>query len=97
MPQRPKSFSLKTPATKKVSFKLSYDAAYKKVRDQVVQEEPLCRACITNGHVTPGAQVDHIIPIAEGGTHARTNLQHLCEPCHKAKTLRDMQRQRRGW
>lgn len=96
MPSRPKTFSLKTPA-KKVSFKLGYDAEYKRVRAQVVAEEPLCRACLANGHVTPGEHVDHIIPIAEGGTHARTNLQRLCIPCHKAKTAREIQRQSRGW
>lgn len=96
MPQKPKSFSLRTP-TKKVSFKLAYDSAYKKVREQVVAEEPLCQHCLANGHITPGAQVDHIKPLAEGGTHARSNLQHLCEPCHKAKTAEDMKRQRRGY
>lgn len=34
----------------------------------------------------PATQVDHIVPWAEGGTHAQTNLAAICEACHTAKT-----------
>lgn len=40
-----------------------------------------CQACGQPGH-----HVDHIIPLAEGGTHDPHNLQLLCTPCHNAKT-----------
>lgn len=30
-------------------------------------------------------QVDHIVPISNGGTTDPTNLQYLCEPCNKKK------------
>jgi 5-methylcytosine-specific restriction endonuclease McrA len=32
-----------------------------------------------------GGHVDHINPIAAGGSNDRRNLQLLCEPCNKAK------------
>ncbi len=31
-------------------------------------------------------ELDHIVPLIDGGTHALENLQTLCTPCHKTKT-----------
>lgn len=31
------------------------------------------------------ATVDHIVPLAKGGTDARSNLQALCARCNKSK------------
>lgn len=31
-------------------------------------------------------EVDHIVPLIDGGSHAIENLQTLCTPCHKQKT-----------
>ena len=31
-------------------------------------------------------EVDHIVPLVDGGNHEMTNLQSLCTPCHKRKT-----------
>lgn len=65
-----------------------------RLRRQVLQGTR-CAAC---GGV-PGV-VDHIVPLARGGTWERTNLQPLCQPCHHAKTMRDAQegkqRRRKG-
>jgi len=33
--------------------------------------------------------VDHIEPIARGGSNDRSNLQLLCKPCNKTKSARD--------
>lgn len=35
------------------------------------------------------AHVDHIIPLAKGGTNDRTNIQLLCAPCNLTKAARD--------
>lgn len=33
-------------------------------------------------------QVDHVVPIARGGTNVLGNLQALCGPCNNAKGAR---------
>jgi len=38
---------------------------------------------------TKGAQVDHITPVSQGGTHALTNLRVLCGEHHRAKTAHE--------
>lgn len=40
-----------------------------------------CVHCGSNGDLT----VDHIFPVALGGTNDRENLQTLCRPCNSAK------------
>jgi 5-methylcytosine-specific restriction protein A len=39
-------------------------------------------------------QVDHIIPVSEGGGDELSNLQSTCDPCHEAKTQEEAQRAR---
>lgn len=55
-------------------------------RRQVLAEEPLCRECLKHDRTTPSAIVDHIRPLAWGGSDARTNKQGLCKPCHDKKS-----------
>ena len=56
------------------------------LREQVRREEPLCRACLAEGRVSATSEVDHISPLAEGGTNDRINLQGLCADHHKVKS-----------
>jgi len=60
--------------------------AWRILRKQVIQrDDGYCQRC-----GTPGAnQVDHIVPLAEGGTDALENLQLLCEPCHRSKSAQE--------
>ncbi|MFP8877484.1 MAG: HNH endonuclease signature motif containing protein [Myxococcota bacterium] len=34
-------------------------------------------------------ELDHIVPLVEGGGHHPTNLQTLCVPCHRRKSVRE--------
>ena len=98
MPGRTPRFTTAAPApTRKTANTKPYDAAWKKLRDAVLQAEPLCRICRANGLVTAADQVDHIMPKLLGGLDEWTNCQPLCGPCHREKTIDDMARIKRGW
>lgn len=60
--------------------------AGQKARAAVLAEEPFCRACLAKGLQVGADEVDHIKPLAWGGTEARTNKQALCKPCHELKS-----------
>jgi 5-methylcytosine-specific restriction endonuclease McrA len=54
---------------------------------------PYCRAVWVERH---GWELDHIVPLVDGGTHELANMQTLCRLCHRAKTVREaMERARR--
>jgi 5-methylcytosine-specific restriction protein A len=61
-------------------------ARWRRLRDWYRKQHPLCRECEKRGIVTPGAVVDHIVPIEDGGALMDAdNLQHLCMACHNRK------------
>jgi 5-methylcytosine-specific restriction protein A len=55
-------------------------------RAQVIAEEPLCRMCLKEDRTTPTEIVDHIKPLAWGGSDARSNKQGLCKRHHDEKS-----------
>lgn len=62
-----------------------YDAKWRRLREQVLYSQPLCAMC---GAIA--VDVDHIIPIRQGGdVLALDNLQPLCRKCHARKTQRE--------
>ena len=46
----------------------------------------LCAACSQKIEAGKAWDIDHILPLALGGTNEPNNLQILCRPCHGAKT-----------
>ncbi len=64
-------------------------------RAQVLLEEPLCRKCLDAGKTVASEEVDHIVPLSEGGTDDRPNKQGLCTPCHVAKSAAERAAARR--
>lgn len=60
--------------------RMGYGAEWRKLRAQVLAEQPMC-ACGRKAN-----EVDHIIPLARGGTNERSNLQSMCKRCHSRKT-----------
>ena len=67
-----------------------YPRTWESIRLRVLTEEPLCRYCQRAG----STQVDHILPLSQGGTHDRINLAGCCERCHKIKTAREANAER---
>ena len=67
-----------------------YGAEWRKLRQRVyARDRKLCQVCKADGGLTPANEVDHIIPKSKGGIDGMENLQAICSPCHKAKTLRE--------
>ena len=73
-----------------------YDVDWRRVRARVLAAEPRCRMCVAagrdieNGRVSWATEVDHIIPLVQGGARLdRANLQPLCGRCHAEKTARE--------
>ena len=61
--------------------------AGQRIRAQVLAEEPFCRHCLPKGQRVRSEEVDHVVPLSQGGENHRSNLQALCKPCHEAKTI----------
>lgn len=62
-----------------------YGADWQRVRNAYIAEHPLC--CdpmqLHTDRVVPADDVDHIIPLSEGGERlAWSNLRSVCRACH---------------
>ena len=58
------------------------------IRELLLLQRNKCAICKTHLSAT-GYHVDHIKPIARGGTNFRENLQILCPPCNLSKQAKD--------
>lgn len=68
--------------------KLYRSSRWAGLRRQVLTEEPWCR---TPGCHNLSTDVDHIVPLRDGGAPLdRTNLQGLCHMHHAQKTAREV-------
>lgn len=65
-----------------------YDRRWQRFRKYYLQDHLICEAL---GCSQPASEVDHIIPLAQGGAHCdEDNSQALCKPHHSAKTAREV-------
>jgi len=65
-----------------------------RTRPYILARDPLCRIakiCVElYGQVKKSTQVDHVIPMADGGDpFLDSNLQGVCDDCHAWKTVND--------
>lgn len=64
-----------------------YGTAWEKLRLRILaRDKHLCQPCKRSGRFKAGRTVDHVTPKARGGTDAETNLEVVCDDCHKIKT-----------
>ena len=74
----------------KLYVSLMNSKEWRRLRWQVLSEQPLCERCKAEGFIVPARCVHHIIPIESGRTEAecrdlafrRSNCQALCYQCH---------------
>ena len=59
-----------------------YGRAWSRIRSSYAKEHPFCELCLEKGILVPVDEVHHKVPLAEGGTHDRSNLMSLCRSCH---------------
>lgn len=65
--------------------------AWRRLREQAKTILPYrCADCYAVEHL----ELDHIIPVCEGGADVWCNLQWLCRACHRFKTQDEAQRAR---
>ena len=70
-----------------------YDTtAWRALRLQHLQENPLCVSCKAKGIITPATELDHIVPISTFSEEDREHQfwhgakQGLCHSCHSSKS-----------
>ena len=55
--------------------------SWRRVRAQALERDGYrCQAC-----GAPATEVDHLLPVIDGGTDAAGNLRSLCTACHKRR------------
>lgn len=73
-----------------------YGGAWRKIRKAFLAAFPLCSDIhgvhARRGEVALATDVDHILPLKEGGTNDWSNLRSLCHSCHSRRTSRDSRR-----
>lgn len=83
-PQRTHAHAAQRPKT----ADRGYGSAWRRLRLLHLHAHPLCEDCLLEGRTTPASEVDHVTPLARGGTHDDANLRSLCKTHHSRKTAR---------
>jgi len=71
----------------RIQKRLRQTAAYRRLREHLIQRDLKCQRCGATTRLT----LDHVKSISEGGEHSETNVQLLCISCNvkkKSKVIR---------
>lgn len=69
---------------------------WRRLRARILSANPLCVHCEREGRVTAATEVDHRVPLAQGGTDDPGNLDPVCAECHARKTASEASDRGRG-
>ena len=79
----------------KTASQRGYGSQWRALRTVALERDKyLCQECLKQGRYITATTVDHIIAKAHGGSDNLSNLQSLCNSCHKFKTARERLRER---
>lgn len=65
---------------------------WRRLRDQVLRRDQYicrCEVCAASKRIREATEVDHIIPLSQGGTDVMSNLRAINVDCHREKTQRE--------
>ena len=65
---------------------------WRRTREEVLKRDSYlcqCEDCKRLERVRPAHEVDHVVPLAQGGTDSLSNLAAINHDCHRVKTLRE--------
>ena len=65
-------------------------------RQRILGRQPLCVDCEKAGRVTLAQELDHEVPLWEGGSDIEDNVAPRCIDCHKRKTAGEARRRSGG-
>lgn len=67
-----------------------YDAAWRRFRQRIVSERPLCQDCLERDLVTASRELHHIAKVRDRPELrlADGNVRALCSSCHSTRTAR---------
>ena len=83
--------------TRPTSAVRGYDARWARYARRYLRQHPLCAVCQADGYTEAAVLVDHIRPLALGGSMWEPdNHQGLCVPCHARKTGGERKARRRN-
>ena len=89
VPSKPTTFSSrpKAPTPRRGGSAALRDRtlAYRKLRERLLSEEPLCRYCRQRGLVTAATVLDHVLALSLGGNDNPANLAPACTACNDEK------------
>jgi 5-methylcytosine-specific restriction protein A len=88
-PEHDRALKAEIDSTRPSAARRGYDATWRKIRLDHLRRHPVCVECERLGLAVPGTDVDHVVPLARGGTHTGANLQSLCHIHHSRKTARE--------
>lgn len=78
-------------------------SAVKQRKRRMQRTHWLCEDCLANGRTQAASVVDHIKPLAHGGSDEDENTRNLCDPCHVVRTAEQFGHKRKvrigddGW
>jgi 5-methylcytosine-specific restriction protein A len=79
-------------ATRGTTKQRGYAGTWPARRKRWLALHSLCETCEANGLVVAATEVDHVIPLAQGGADDESNYSSKCHPCHSRKTAKEV-----GW
>lgn len=81
----------------RIAIRQAFRKSLRRTRDGAASQEQIaahkqrhgkrCAMC----HARAKTTLDHIIPVAKGGTHTLRNIQWLCQPCNSSKGAKPME------